>query len=71
MNNVEMWRQLTERHPEMKDPEAVIKLKARGLKALIDQAYQCGTERAMINDKLNYEAFIASFTNTIFGKTKP
>jgi len=66
-----MWRQLTERHPEMKDPENVIKLKARGLKALIDQAYQCGAERAMIKDNLNYEAMIASFTNTIFGKTNP
>jgi hypothetical protein len=44
MNNIEIWVQLTERHTEWSDPEAVAKLRARGLKALIDQAFECGKE---------------------------
>jgi hypothetical protein len=37
-----MWLELCERHPEFRDPESVVKLRARGLKALIDQAYDEG-----------------------------
>lgn len=44
MNNIEIWVQLTERYPSWSDPEEVVKLRARGLKALIDQAFECGKE---------------------------
>jgi hypothetical protein len=44
MNNIEIWVQLTERHTTWNDPAEVVKLRARGLKALIDQAYECGKE---------------------------
>lgn len=44
MNKEEIWNQLCERHPEFKDPEYELKQRARGLKALIDQAYDNGVE---------------------------
>lgn len=44
MNKEEIWNQLCERHPKFKDPEYVLKQRARGLKALIDQAYDNGVE---------------------------
>jgi len=37
----EIWNQLCERH-NWNDPETICKLRARGLKALLDQAYEEG-----------------------------
>jgi len=42
MNADEMWSQLCERHPMFRNPEHVVKLRARGLLALIEQAYEGG-----------------------------
>lgn len=42
MNKQEIWRQLVDRYPTWNDPTTVVKLTARGLKALIDQAYDEG-----------------------------
>lgn len=47
MDNKEMWRQLVEKYPTWADRETVVKLKAGGLKALIDQAFECGREAAV------------------------
>lgn len=55
MNNIEIWVQLTERHTSWSDPEAVAKLRARGLKALLDQAYECGLENGAAKSKAEYE----------------
>ena len=42
MDANEIWKQLCERHPTFSDPEHVVKLKARGLRSLINQAYDEG-----------------------------
>ena len=42
MTAADIWNELCERHPEFRDPEHVVKLRARGLKALIDQAHDEG-----------------------------
>lgn len=55
MNNIEIWVQLTERHTTWSDPEAVAKLRARGLKALIGQAFECGKEIGAAKSKAEYE----------------
>jgi hypothetical protein len=44
MTNLDIWQQLTERHPSWLQPPFVIKLRASGLKALIDQAYEEGQD---------------------------
>lgn len=54
MNKEEIWNQLCDRHPEFKDPEYVVKQRARGLKALIDQAYDNGVENGKrVADAIN------------------
>lgn len=64
MNNIEIWVQLTERHTSWSDPEEVVKLRARGLKALIDQAFECGKEigeaKADAEYRRGFQAGVAS-----------
>lgn len=48
MTKQEIWRQLVERYPEWKDPDHVVKLKAKGLKALIDQAWSEGYDAVLM-----------------------
>ena len=47
MHKTEIWAQLLERYPTWSDRETVVKLKAGGLKALIDQAYDNGVEAGL------------------------
>lgn len=60
MTNEEMWSQLCERHPNFKDPEFVLKMRAKGLKALIDQAYDEGKKKgvAVGNFRSNLDKFL-------------
>jgi hypothetical protein len=64
MTNIEIWRQLTERHEDWNNPDHIVKLRARGLKALIDQAYQCGKENSIDNN------FPNELYKQIFGNKK-
>ena len=51
MDANEIWKQLCERHPAFSDPEHVVKLKARGLLALIEQAYNEGRRDVLAQTK--------------------
>lgn len=42
MTSSEMWAQLLERHPSLTDEESTIKLRSRGLRNLLDQAWDEG-----------------------------
>lgn len=42
MTAKDIWKELTERHPKWADPDHICKLTARGMKALIDQAFDEG-----------------------------
>lgn len=44
MTSLDIWNQLTERHPEWLDPQHVVKLRSKVLKAIIDQVYNKGWE---------------------------
>jgi hypothetical protein len=70
MHKIEIWAQLVERYPTWSDREIVVKLKAGGLKALIDQAYDNGFE-AGVTTKVppqfhGYESTMSKFEQ-IFG----
>jgi len=55
MDANEIWKQLCERHPMFSNPEHVVKLKARGLKALLDQAYLEGRRDVLGETKMPTE----------------
>jgi hypothetical protein len=46
VNTEEIWSEFLKQAPGAKDPEFVVKLKARGLKALINQAHAEGLRQA-------------------------
>lgn len=54
MDNIEIWRQLLERYPTWIDAQVEVTLRARGLKALLDQAYECGLESAKESTEAAY-----------------
>ena len=62
MTASEMWRQLVERHPVLGERDGVIKLRATGLRALIEQAYDEGRKAGASNG--------ANLFHEIFGKHK-
>lgn len=62
MDANEIWKQLCERHPMFGIPKHVVKLKARGLKALLDQAYLEGRRDVLGKAKMPTEL------EQIFGK---
>lgn len=64
-----MWNQLTEKHPSFQDPDNVVKLTSRGLKALIDQAYEEGYDNGSKEDYTpNKDGFdILGMFNEMFG----
>ncbi len=51
MTKDEIWNALLERHPDFKDEEFVVKLRARGLRRLIDQAWDEGHSKGVENGK--------------------
>ena len=51
MSPDEIWLQLTERHPDWLDPEHVVKLRSRGLEALLRQAHQEGVDAGTKREK--------------------
>ena len=53
MNNLEMWKQLEDKYPSFSKPENNVTLKARGLKALIDQAYEEGRSSGKRDEQAN------------------
>jgi hypothetical protein len=52
MNREEIWTQLTERYPKWADPDHICKLTARGMKALLDQAFNEGYAAGAHNTKV-------------------
>ena len=64
MDNLEIWSQLCDRHPRFRDPDGVIKLRARGLRALLDQAYACGLQA---NPKFRKEPDLPEGFDSLFG----
>jgi hypothetical protein len=52
MNREEIWTQLTERHHKWADPDHICKLTARGMKALLDQAFNEGYAVGAHNTKV-------------------
>ena len=42
MNKQELWEAFVERYPQSKDDEYVIKMKSRGLRRLLNQAWDEG-----------------------------
>ena len=42
-----MWKQLVERHPSFADETNLVSLRARGLRALIEQAWDEGYDTAL------------------------
>lgn len=51
MSKDEIWKQLVERHPKFEDPEYILKMKANGLRNLIEQAWNCGHDKGVSNGK--------------------
>ena len=51
MTKDELWNVLLERYPDFKDEEFVVKLRARGLRNLINQAWDEGFLRGVENGK--------------------
>lgn len=45
MNSEDIWKGFLEQAPKAADPEEVIKLRARGIKKLIEQAFEEGKKR--------------------------
>jgi hypothetical protein len=63
MNADEMWSQLCERHPEFKNDDYVLAQKARGLRRLIEQAYENGREDGRKETQNGNQLY-----NQLFGK---
>ena len=62
MNKEQIWLGFLEQAPKAVDPEFVIKLRSRGLKALLDQAYDEGFEQGKKAD--------TSLFDNVFGKLR-
>jgi len=64
MTSDEMWEQLIERHPSFADESNLVSLRARGLKALLKQAWDEGYDTAV---RKNADIFTnTSLFNRIF-----
>ena len=69
MHNLEIWAQLLERYPTWSNRETIVKLKAGGLKALSDQAYDNGLADGRVKQPPmlhGYEATMTKFEQ-LFG----
>jgi hypothetical protein len=62
MNTEEIWNEFLKQAPGAKDPEFVVKLRARGLKALINQAHMEGLKTGSRHESSAFEQ--------LFGKIK-
>jgi hypothetical protein len=51
MTKDELWAALVERYPEFKDEEYIVKQRARGLKRILDQAWDEGHAKGLANGK--------------------
>ena len=51
MNKQELWNAVCDRYPEFKDEEYIIRQRPRGLKRLLDQAWDEGHEAGVSNGK--------------------
>lgn len=51
MTKEQLWAGLCERHPEFKDDEHVLKQRARGLRRIIDQAWDEGHAKGLETGK--------------------
>lgn len=47
MNKTELWNAVVERYPEFKDENFVVKQRARGLRRLLDQAWDEGRDAGL------------------------
>jgi hypothetical protein len=65
MNTEEIWNEFLKQAPGAKDPEFVVKLKARGLKALVNQAHAEGFKQGF-----KQEQTVNPLFDQIFGKRK-
>lgn len=62
MHKTEIWAQLLERYPTWSDRETIVKLKAGGLKALIDQAYDNGVADQLAKQPPQFRGFEPTMT---------
>lgn len=57
MNKTELWIAFLERYPEFRDEESIVKQRSRGLRALLNQAWdeghKEGTREAAADTKKN------------------
>ena len=51
MNKDELWKALLERYPEFADEEYIVKQRSRGLRRLLDQAWDEGHAKGVENGK--------------------
>jgi len=51
MNKEELWDAFLKRYPQFKEDETLVKMKPRGLRRLIDQAWDEGHEKGLVNGK--------------------
>jgi len=65
MTNQELWQLFTEAHPNAKDEEYIIKLKSRGLKRLLNQAWDEGFNQSRQSQNINKNPF-----EDLFGRFK-
>ncbi len=51
MTKDELWKALLERYPDFKDEEHIVKQRSRGLRRLMDQAWDEGHAKGVENGK--------------------
>lgn len=55
MKKEDYWEAVCKRYPKFRDPEHIVKQRARGLKALLDQAFDLGHDQGFRNGKAAVE----------------
>lgn len=66
MTPSDMWKQLVERHPVLATPDGIIKLRASGLRNLIEQAYDEGWKGGA---SANGESFFTKYSESAKRRT--
>ena len=51
MDKTELWEAVCDRYPEFKDDEHIVKQRARGLRRLLEQAWDEGHKKGVANGK--------------------
>ena len=51
MNKEELWNAVCAKYPDFKDEEHIVKQRSRGLKRLLEQAWDEGHEKGVANGK--------------------